>query len=135
MNLRAFLRQPASVRQVVAILVAPAVVLLGIDVVRVRGLSRDLGRMEQDESQINADLDRLGRSIDQLDLQLRGIGMLSAVGQADAGAGQHVVSPDGAMEMLTWREPGTGRLCAHWCAHKGGPSSACEDFGPDRCLP
>jgi hypothetical protein len=120
-------------RQVVLILVAPAVVLLGIDVLRVRGLSRELGRMERDEGEINASLDKLERSIDQMDLQLRGVGMLTAA--ADAGAGQHVVSPDGAMEMLTWSEPGTGRLCAHWCARKGGPSSACEDFGPDRCLP
>jgi hypothetical protein len=129
MSLR-WLRQPVSMRQVVLILVAPAVVLLVIDVTRMGSLHAKVEHMGTEERQMHVELDGLNAQIDQLDLQVRGVAMLSAV--ADAGAGQHVVSADAAMEMFTWREQGTGRLCAHWCVRKAG---ACEDFGPDRCLP
>ncbi len=75
---------------------------------------------------------RLRDEAAQLQDRIRSVRMLYSV-EEKTDAGEHVVSPDGQLEMFT-RHDAAGHLCAHWCARQD-PGGPCLDFGPDRCLP
>ena len=120
-----------TTRSVVSVCIFVSSAGLGAAGVRLLLAQDKVERQQQDLAEAQAKVHQLHDEADALRIEVREVQMLHVL---DPVMGDHVVSPDGRLEMFTWHVPSTGQLCAHWCA-RSDPGGPCLTSGPDRCLP